>query len=220
MATIKTDVLQPFEYKGTNFKYYRSNFDKIEFVTQQKRPLKTKTLVSPELSFNPQYNAIHQTIADSNLAIDIKEGYENINYHPITSTGYRGFSGLNSRNNGIKQTFAVKEKSELMCAYDKDCQNKNCIYPHSTISQAVRETSSSNSPILKEVLNQDFGAEIFEAMMKDKKFKGTKINTKVAKKESPEASPGTQIFDALIKDKQKSPGTEIFETIMKNKKGK
>jgi len=105
MATIKTDVLQPFEYKGTSFKYYRSNFDKIEFVTPQKRPLKTKTLVSPELSLNPQYNAIHQSIADSNLATDIKEGYENINYQPITSTGYRGFSGLNTRNNGIKLGF-------------------------------------------------------------------------------------------------------------------
>jgi hypothetical protein len=105
MATIKTDVLQPFEYKGTSFKYYRSNFDKIEFVTPQKRQLKTKTLVSPELSFNPQYLNIHKTIADSNLATDIKEGYENINYQPITSTGYRGFSGLNTRKNGVKLGF-------------------------------------------------------------------------------------------------------------------
>jgi hypothetical protein len=147
MATIKTDVLQPFQYNGTNYKYDRSKFDKIQFIEQpQQRSVKTKVLISPELNYNPQYNSIHQTIADANLALNIKTNYENIKYIPITSSGYRGYSSLNSRTNGIKQTFsaaAVKVKSENMCAYDKDCQTKNCIYPHSTKSEAVKETFST-----------------------------------------------------------------------------
>ena len=141
-----TDTLKPFEYDSLNYRFDSSPFNKIEFVKQPKRSVKSKTLISPQLSFNPQLNTIHQTISDSNLAFDIKTNFENINYRPITSSGYRGFSGLNTRKNGVKQTFQEVTYSsydkELMCSYDKDCQNKNCIYTHSTISDAVRTTLS------------------------------------------------------------------------------
>ena len=50
-------------------------------------------------------SAIHKTISDSNLALQIKEGYENSNYVPITSTGFRQFSSLNSRKNGVAEGF-------------------------------------------------------------------------------------------------------------------
>ena len=100
-----TDVLQSIDYKGISFKYDNYKTDKLKFVEQQKREPKTKLIQLPELEFNPQYNTINSTIADANLALQIKENYENVNYVPITSSGYRGFSALNSRKNGVKLGF-------------------------------------------------------------------------------------------------------------------
>jgi hypothetical protein len=104
-------VLQSIDYKGISFKYDNYKTDKLRFVPEPKRLPKTKTIVLPLLEFNPQYNTINSTIADANLALQIKDNYENVNYVPITSSGYRGFSALNSRRNGIKLGFNEGKRS-------------------------------------------------------------------------------------------------------------
>ena len=136
------NVLQPQKVQGISFTYDNSSFGtKLKVVPQPKRQPKIKTLISPELHYNPVYNELQQQIASGNLQELVKEGYSEVKYHPISSTGLRAYSSLNSRTNGIKQRF--QDVKVTLCAYDKDCQNTNCIYLHSTISKAIRNKFST-----------------------------------------------------------------------------
>ena len=115
------------------------------FIPEPKRIVKTKTIQLPLLEFNPQYNKINSTIADANLALQIKENYENVNYVPITSSGYRGFSSLNSRRNGVKEGFNDKLLKQM----------SNYKYPSTAPPQPqtrVKNEQVRVTPISQEIL--------------------------------------------------------------------
>ena len=109
----KTPVLQPIERISVRYEY-----DKFNTVITPKQSPKIKFLASPQLDYaspqldyNPQYNQIHDTISNNNLALKIAEAYEKIDYRPISSTGFRGFSSLSSHKNKIAETFGSKQVS-------------------------------------------------------------------------------------------------------------
>lgn len=239
-----TNTLQSIDntnlYKGFSFKY--DNYlktDKLRFVPEPKRQPKTKTLVLPLLEFNPQYNMINKTISDANLAEQIKENYENVKYIPITSSGYRGFSALNSRRNGVKEGFndnLLKQMSSFKYAPVPPPQPQPPIKKESPkvyIKQEIpgvltrmsfpprfnppdlpTSSDEGNSPS-----KSNYGSDIFNTFDKNK-----------TPRRKSESDYGSDIFNSIMNDKNKTPtrknsqsgsgtdlGSEIFDAINKEK---
>ena len=208
MANFTTDVLQSIDntnlYKGISFKYDNYKTDKLRFIPEPKRIVKTKTIQLPLLEFNPQYNTINSTIADANLALQIKENYENVNYVPITSSGYRGFSSLNSRRNGVKEGFndkLLKQMSNYRYPpappQPQTPIKKEQIRVRTPISTPQEFSNESDSS-----RKSNYGSDIFNAIMNDKNKTPTRKNSQSG---SSTDSIGNAIWDAMMKDRSNTP---------------
>ena len=135
-----TDTLKPIKFQSTSYRYsVNPLFEHIKITPQPEPYKKTKILRSPELSFNPAYNEIHEKIAEGNLQNNIKEAYTNIDYVPI-STGYRGYSPLssNTRKIGVKESFRDQATQVTSVSLSKETPQK---------AQKVAEILKENTPL-------------------------------------------------------------------------
>ena len=200
------DILKSIDskYQSTSFDYDKNNsIDKINFTPEPKPFVKTKTLVSPQLEFNDSFNNIHKLISDGNLQSQIREGYENINYVPITSSGYRGYSALNSRPQGIKLPFNSPEITKL--PFIK--QEKPTSPKAQKVPEILKIRTSPTSPYFSDV-EQQFPAFNTSAKPGDsspdsiRRSPITKNVLDSPKKASDEDSIGNAIWDAMMNDRQ------------------
>lgn len=206
----RTNVLSIIENKGFQFNYEKNgNFDKLKFAPLPKKQPKVKTIILPELSLNPQYNTIHKTIADANLALQVKENFENIKYVPISSSGYRGFSALNSRKNGVAESLILKRENITQTSiFTQENENK----PQTPLKLGRRYSEPS-------VKTEEFSTPL-KSTPTPLKTAENKTPEKPSAPEIPYSAPssgelyippgarkggkGKRLFDTLIKDANKA----------------
>lgn len=221
------DTLKPIKFESISYRYDVNPLLEPIKITPQPEPYKkTKILRSPELSFNPSYNEIHEKIAEGNLQNSVKEAYSNIDYVPI-STGYRGYSALssNSRKIGVKQSFReVKRSLSLSLSSPTSAKPQEKVaeilikkepkspltifteqqFPAFSTKAKPGDSSPDSirrSPITTNILDSpiksDYGSDIYNALVKERKSKRSSSGSGSG------SDIGGQIFDAIMKQRAK-----------------